>query len=121
MKRSLIFFVYSKQIFIYVNKGKKLLFILAILFLHLLGINTSAQILYSNTGNNTTGFVLQYDGGSNGNAGNANLISNGTTLTEGNTAGGGWYDLPVQVSGNFQISFQVNNNSKVSVQCSTTG
>jgi len=100
-----------KFAFKYIYKSKKteikLFPILIILLLVLFKTNASAQILYSNTGNNTTGFVLEYAGDQS----NADLVSNGTILTEGNSSGGGWYDLPVQVSGNFQISFQVYNDS----------
>lgn len=64
-------------------------------------IGASAQVIYSNTGDNTTGFSTRYGTGS--------LTSDGTDIVE--STGGTWDALPVLVSGNFQISFQINNNS----------
>ncbi|MCE0522566.1 MAG: PEP-CTERM sorting domain-containing protein [Methylacidiphilales bacterium] len=60
-----------------------------------------AQILYSNSGNNTTGFVTQY--------GNLSFSSNGTDLI--GSPGGGYVNLPVTVNGDFQMSFDVYGNS----------
>jgi hypothetical protein len=102
----------SKRVCKSKKMGIKIFLIFTILLPILFETDASAQLLYSNTGNNTTGFVLAYGGDQgHGDPANADLISTGTVITPGNTAGGGWYDLPVQVSGNFQISFQVNNNS----------
>jgi hypothetical protein len=65
----------------------------------------SAQLIYSNTGDNTTGFSTMYDPGGSA----TTMVSNGTNIVESN--GGIWDMLPVTVSGDFQISFDVNNNS----------
>ncbi len=53
--------------------------------------------LYVNSGDNTTGFKLKYDG--------ANFTVDGKILV-GN-CGGGWFALPVWVTGDFQIDFDV--------------
>jgi len=56
---------------------------------------------YSNSGDNSKGFALRY--------GSAKFTSNEAELV--GASGGGWYALPVKVSGDFQISFDVYNNS----------
>ncbi|MCE0521776.1 MAG: hypothetical protein LV480_02575 [Methylacidiphilales bacterium] len=60
-----------------------------------------AQTLYSNSGNNTTGFVTQY--------GNLSYSSNGTDII--GATGGGYVNLPVTVSGNFQMSYDFYGNA----------
>jgi len=77
-------------------------FAIATLFLALLATSVKGQIVYSNTGANTTGFVITYPFG-------ASLTSNGTDLVL--NEGGIWDTLPVTVTGNFQLSYQVYNNS----------
>jgi len=64
-------------------------------------VTGSAQVLYSNSGNNTTGFALQY--------GNVSYSTNGAYLT--GASGGGYVNLPLTINGNFQMSFDVYGNS----------
>ncbi len=56
---------------------------------------------YSNSGDNTTGFVVR--------SGGPNISSDGSVINC--TVGGGWDAIPVEVSGNFKIEFDVINNS----------
>ena len=53
--------------------------------------------LYTNCGDNTTGFNLKF-GGASFTVDNHMLVG---------TEGGGWYSLPVYVSGDFQVDFDV--------------
>jgi hypothetical protein len=59
------------------------------------------ELLYSNTGDNTKGFEVQY--------GNLSFSSDGTVLT--GASGGGYVKLPVTVNGDFQMSFDVFGDS----------
>ena len=58
----------------------------------------SAQVIYSNSGDNTTWFTTGYADGK------SRVFSNGTDIVE--SRGGRWDYLPVTVSGNFSISFE---------------
>jgi hypothetical protein len=64
-------------------------------------IKGNAETLYYNPGNNTTGFTTQY--------GNLSYSSNGIDLI--GASGGGYVTLPLTVSGNFQMTFDVYGNS----------
>jgi len=67
-------------------------------------VGASAQTTpYYNSGDNTNGFIFKYDG--------SNLSSDGTVIS--GTHSGGWDSMPVFVNmtENFQISFDVYNNS----------
>src|SRR5476649_243427 len=76
-------------------------FLLPLLLVPVLMSGAIGQTIYSNTGNNTTGFVDQFSTG--------HLITDGTYLVE--ATGGTWDTIPATVTGNFQISFQVYNDT----------
>jgi hypothetical protein len=59
------------------------------------------HMLYTNSGNNTEGFRTAY--------GNALLKSDGRCIVESN--GGTWSLLPVKVTGDFKITYDILNNS----------
>lgn len=80
--------------------------LIRVLFLLTVGFwatHASGQILYTNSGNNTTGFTPIVVSNSTG-----SLTTNGTDLIE---SGGSWDVLPVSLSGNFEINYQVYNDS----------
>lgn len=82
----------------------KFFIILSVLFLTLSKSDVNSQVLYSNTGDNTTGLTTVLVSGTGG-----TITTNGTDLVE--SGGGRWDVLPVSVSGDFQISYQVYNDS----------
>jgi hypothetical protein len=74
------------------------LLVAAVLFA---GFRASATIIYSNDGSNNTGFITQY--------GNGSLASDGHVVIESN--GGTWTALPVTVSTDFDVEYDVYNDS----------
>ena len=74
----------------------------SVVSLGLFASQAEGQIIYSNSGNNITGWTVTYPYG-------ATLVSNGTDIVL--EEGGIWDTTPVTVTGNFQISYDVYNNS----------